>query len=131
MCKTCRCQCGNCEYFGELPVCCHKYAAMKERLKSIYGDFKCITQHPGFHSNCLDIHVLEASFYKFCQNDGEPGDDEPLHETLRYIAYRRMVRWIFKKLGQKNRKRLPACVVLAIRNRFPADNGEYTGFKYA
>ena len=28
--------------------------------------FKCITEHPGFLSNCLDIYVLEASFYEFC-----------------------------------------------------------------
>ena len=92
--------------------------------------FKCITEHPGFLSNCLDIYVLEASFYEFCQQEGPPGDDELLHETLRYLAYRRFIRWIFKKLGKQVRKVIPCCAVLKIRYAFPADSGQYTGFKF-
>ena len=104
---------------------------MRQRLHTEQEDFKCITEHPGFRSNCLDEYVLEASYYEFCQDEGEPSDDEPMREPLRYIAYRRLVRWIFKKLGRKNRKRLPACAVLAIRTKFPAQSGDYTGLKFA
>ena len=32
--------------------------------------FKCITEHPGFLSNCLDIYVLEVSFYEFVSKKG-------------------------------------------------------------
>lgn len=128
-----RCQCTNCSQLeGEAQsLCCHHYVAMRLRMNKGNTTYTCITEHPGFQSNCLDIYVLEASYYEFCQMGGEPGDDEPLNETLRYISYRRLVRWIFKKLGQKNRKRLPACAVKAIRENFPSESNEYTGFKYA
>jgi uncharacterized protein YfeS len=43
----------------------------------------CITEHPGFQSNCLDIYVLEASYYEFIQRDGPLGDDE-LADIHRY-----------------------------------------------
>ena len=49
----------------------------------------------------LDEYVLEDLYYEFCQDQGEPSDDEPMHETLRYIAYRAVIRWIFKKFGRK------------------------------
>ena len=45
------------------------------------------------------------------------------------MAYRRFVQWIWHRLGSRNRKILPACVVQKIRETFPSE--EYCGFKYA
>ena len=45
------------------------------------------------------------------------------------MGYRRFVRWIWHRVGRHNRKVLPACVVLKIREAFQSE--EYTGFKYA
>jgi hypothetical protein len=52
-----------------------------------------------------------------------------IYRTYRYIAYRRFVLWIWHRLGRRNRKVLPACVVKVIRTKFPSD--EYTGFRAA
>lgn len=51
-----------------------------------------------------------------------------IFRTYRYIAYRRFARWIYKVLPKKERRIHPACVVTAIRKRFPSE--QYTGFKY-
>ena len=36
--------------------------------------YKCLTELPGFQSNCLDIYVLEKSYYDYIHTDREPGD---------------------------------------------------------
>ncbi len=59
-------------------VCCHEVApvdALREELS-----LSCITQHPGFHGNCINPYVVETSFYEFLENYGHVGDDEPIHE---------------------------------------------------
>lgn len=48
--------------------------------------------------------------------------------VYRYIAYRRFTRWMYGLLGRKQRKVIPSCAVMAIRDRFPSE--EYCGFKY-
>ena len=85
------CTCNECtEVDGQVNTCCQDYVNISSCLQGTM--FKCITEHPRFLSNCLDIYVLEASFYGFCQQEGPPDDDELLHETLRYLAYRRFIR---------------------------------------
>ena len=49
--------------------------------------------------------------------------------VYRYIAYRRLARWIWHRLPKRQRKVLPACTVSAKRQQFPSKN--YVGFKYA
>ena len=61
------------------------------------------------------------------------GNQVMMNLSMKHFAILHIEEWFagfLKNLDQKNRKRLPACVVLAIRNRFPVNNGEYTGFKY-
>ena len=53
-----------------------------------------------------------------------------LHNTLRYLAYRRFVRWVFFKLGRNNRKVIPCCAVKEIQKTYPAENSQYKGFDY-
>lgn len=52
-----------------------------------------------------------------------------LFSTYRHVAYCNFVRWIWRTTGRKNRKILPACLVAAIRSKFPSE--QYAGFKYA
>lgn len=42
--------------------------------------FECITQHPGFHSTCLDVWVLETAFYAYRQHHG--ADNHTGHEYV-------------------------------------------------
>lgn len=59
-------------------LCCLGVDNVKERVKT--AQLKCITQHEGFIGNCLNIYVLEASYYEFIQEEGPFGDDEDSHE---------------------------------------------------
>ncbi|KAJ8314711.1 hypothetical protein KUTeg_006861 [Tegillarca granosa] len=77
------------------------------------GNAKCMIHHEGFIANCLNRHVLKASFYEYIEYNGRP--DEP--RTYRHIAYRRFVRWIWGFLGRKNRKILPSCAILINKDR--------------
>ena len=54
-----------------------------------------------------------------------------LFRQSRLTAYRQFVCWMRKgeKLGKGNRAVIPSCAVLAIRNRFPEPNDNYTGFR--
>jgi P2X purinoceptor 7 len=47
---------------------------------------------------------------------------------FRKAAYRQYFLWRCKKLGRGNRK-VPSCVVLAIRHLYPANDGVYVAFK--
>ncbi|KAK3099671.1 hypothetical protein FSP39_007817 [Pinctada imbricata] len=88
----------------------------------------CITEHESFQVNCLNHHVLELSYYEYVEYNGPLEPDQMIHKVYRYIAYRRFTRFIWKRLGKKNRRILPACVVAAIRRQFPSQ--EYCGFRY-
>ncbi|KAH3865553.1 hypothetical protein DPMN_028593 [Dreissena polymorpha] len=62
---------------------------------------KCIPEHTGFKANCLHPDVIEVSFYEFLDVNGPIGDEEPIHEVYRYIAYRRLARWFFAPSEQE------------------------------
>ena len=49
--------------------------------------------------------------------------------TLRFLAYRQFTRWCWGYLGREIRVHLPACSVTKIRDKFPADDSVYVGFK--
>ncbi|KAJ8307963.1 hypothetical protein KUTeg_014482 [Tegillarca granosa] len=79
---------------------------------------------------CTSVAAVneKSSYYEYIQENGRLGENEFIHELYRYIAYRRFSRWIWHILGRKNRRILPACVVMKIREQFPSE--EYCGFKY-
>lgn len=52
--------------------------------------------------------------------------------SMRLVAYRQWTWWIHGKLGKRNRKVIPACVVAAVRKAYPeADPARYRGFEEA
>ncbi|XP_052677864.1 P2X purinoceptor 7-like [Crassostrea angulata] len=122
------CTCNNCVAMPTATErrCCQSFAVCQPKLDE--ATITCITMHEAFQVNCLNHHVLELSFYEYLDYNGPIGDEEPVHELYRYIAYRRYTRWLWHRLGKKTRKVIPSCVVSAIRTRFPSD--EYTGFRY-
>ena len=57
-------------------------------------------------------------------------DVEAFNKLMRYTGYRSFLNLLeLRGLGKENRFRLPACVVISIRNKFPSISGHYTGFK--
>ena len=96
-------------------VCCHFYEQFRARLVSHDGKTcKCITEITGFNSVCIEMDAAEMAHYEVTEKYGPHGDDEESHELYRCLAYRRLSRWIFKKLGRYNRKVLPSRAVNAI-----------------
>ena len=43
--------------------------------------------------------------------------------SYRYSSYQQFIRWVFDRLGKKNRRVIPSCVLWKIRNIFPEENG--------
>ncbi|XP_071958050.1 uncharacterized protein [Antedon mediterranea] len=60
------CTCGNCKIMQSFEecLCCTEVAdviSTRDRDAEITGEFQCITDHPGFHANCLDVWALQMA----------------------------------------------------------------------
>ncbi|XP_074607768.1 uncharacterized protein LOC141860533 isoform X1 [Acropora palmata] len=111
-------------------VCCMEVEQVWQKVvdQRPESHMKCVTEHPGFQSTCLDVWVHETAYYAYRQQYGT--DNQRGNEKFRYIAYRQLVRWCWGYLGKHVRVALPSCAVNKIRNTFPADFGSsYTGLK--
>ncbi|XP_074647444.1 uncharacterized protein LOC141903255 [Tubulanus polymorphus] len=128
----CDCQCCEIMETPEENACCNEKGPILARIEKYNDEYdssiKCITCHPGFRSNCLDIWVLETAYYQYRQQYRAQVDGE-INEKYRYVAYRQLVRWCWGFLGEKNRVPLPACALEVICQTFPAI-GDNVGFKY-
>ena len=95
--------------------------------------FKCITDHPGFQSVCLNQWVLQVAWlaYKQTYEDVYNG---PQHKKYRHITYCQYVRWVHGHIGKDIRVVIPSCAVSCIRAHFPPpgneENSQFTGFRY-
>ncbi|KAK2556982.1 hypothetical protein P5673_020826 [Acropora cervicornis] len=126
------CACGTCKQMPttDESVCCMEVEQVWQKVvdQRPESHMKCVTEHPGFQSTCLDVWVLETAHYAYRQQYGT--DNQRGNEKFRYIAYRQLVRWCWVHLGKHVRVALPSCAVNKIRNTFPADFGlSYTGLK--
>ncbi|XP_064618966.1 uncharacterized protein LOC135482648 [Lineus longissimus] len=131
------CDCGKLcvnSPFPEENACCSEKVPILNKMEEFNadhgGDIVCITKHPGFSSNYLDVWVLQAA-YRLYQKKHRVGIDGEINMNMkyRYIAYRQLVAWCWGFLGKENRVPLPACALDVIRKTFPAE-GELVGFKY-
>ncbi|XP_064467678.1 P2X purinoceptor 7-like [Ornithodoros turicata] len=118
------CACGNCSAMpmAREEVCCTSIAEVRRRCPD-----GCIVDHSDFQTLCLTTVVMEVMGieYKKC---GLLLGKEP-NEIWRHIAYRNFASWIWGPLPEEDRRVLPSCVVMAIRNNFPSPSGSYTGFR--
>uniref|UniRef100_A0A8C1B467 P2X purinoreceptor 7 intracellular domain-containing protein n=1 Tax=Cyprinus carpio carpio TaxID=630221 RepID=A0A8C1B467_CYPCA len=123
--ETWWCTCGKCQPLPteEESQCCHDWTISIPPLESIIESAgetlftsRCITQQNGFPP-LLSNSVLEAP--RTCQ--------------YRLVAYRIVLEWMLKgeRLGRRNRRVLPSCVVSAIRLSYPSPSGRYVGFREA
>ena len=78
----------------------------------------CVTSYVMFNTICIDREVLQLAIRARCDIRA----DEPDYTTQSYrkAAYRQYTLWKYGKLGRGNRKILPPCVVLSIRQAYPA-----------
>ena len=115
-------------------ICCSNHDASNRLQDAItdYGHkdaFGCITDHPGFHYNCLVAEVLDESWKTYKQMYGKAATEGPVSSRRRHTAYRNLSRFIFGFVRKQERNILPACAVKKIRSTYPDHDSTYTGFK--
>ena len=86
----------------------------------------CITCFTCGETPCAlirDTSEIRDSFFKSDNYEGS-------NKEKRFQSYKRYVKLIYNHtLGRGVRFRLPYCFVKSVRNRYPAPNGIYVGFK--
>uniref|UniRef100_A0A3Q2YNL4 P2X purinoreceptor 7 intracellular domain-containing protein n=1 Tax=Hippocampus comes TaxID=109280 RepID=A0A3Q2YNL4_HIPCM len=125
-----RCTCGECQ---QMPtalecVCCHEIqevVTVRQQGEEHFNQvLDCITDHPGLNAVCLDPYGLHVAWMTYKQQYKGKAFDGPQDPKYSHIAYRQLVRWWWKFLGQDNRVVLPACAVSCIRAHFPPPGEE-------
>ena len=124
-----RCSCNQCAAMSTQVEsrCCQEIPQVWAKVTEL-GNIKCITEHPGFMSACLDVWVLQVAYLQYRQQYGAV--DYPLHHKYRYVGYRQLVRWCWGYLGKMVRVPLPSCAVAKIRETYPEESLNYTGFSW-
>ncbi|XP_071160816.1 P2X purinoceptor 7-like [Mytilus edulis] len=112
------CECGNCQEMPSLEenVCCRVSDLVLPNLE----DHNCITMHHSYDTLILNSDVLALAYIQMM-----------IHSRL--VAYRQFICWMLKgeNLGKGRRVVIPSCVVKDIRDSFPENNNDYTGFQAA
>lgn len=109
------CKCGNCR---EMPTqienkCC--------------SNSRCLRERQIFKKISLDVDFLRQSIRERADYRAETFDFS--NRSLRKAAYRQYVLWRYGKLGRGNRRVVPSCIVLCIREQYPSPNGLYMGYR--
>ena len=116
----------------QVPWCvCGKCRHMDQPVEEVHCRRRdcCITDLEAFETLALDISVLSVAILNRCEIIAD--DPEYTPRSYRKAAYRQFIVWQNGYLGPGKRQPVPACVVWAIRDRFPAaeSSGVYLGFR--
>ena len=87
----------------------------------------CLTSYMAFSNICLDRDILEICIK--ARSDIQAEEFNFSMESFRKAAYRQFALWRYGKLGRGNRRVIPSCAVLKIREIYPAPDGRYMGFR--
>lgn len=114
---------------NNLPWCvCNKCHAMPTAVENVCCKVRtCVTSTDLFESTVLDLNVLSIAILNRSEVFVDEADYSPA--SYRKAAYRQFILWKEGHLGRGNRKVIPSCVVWSVRNRYPAPDGQYLGFK--
>ena len=79
--------CGICQPMptAHESVCCAEISQVWQKVEDQRPEIQmsCITEYPGFQSNCLDVWVLETAYYAFRQQYG--ADNHTAHEYVHFF----------------------------------------------
>ncbi|XP_053135631.1 P2X purinoceptor 7 isoform X2 [Hemicordylus capensis] len=105
---------------------CHPTEAFWEQLCCRRKDGACITASALFDQLVLCRPTLEfVLLYQDPLLDLRSGSPNKL---LRHCSYRQYLRWRFGDEALEGRAMLPSCCRWRIRDAFPSETGEYSGF---
>ena len=120
------CTCGKCSSMAteKESICCKEVWEITLKMET----HVCITDHPSFERVCLDPEVLQTALVAMREVRFEDYQVPVPQRTFRLAAYRQFTWWIHTQLGRSVRRVIPACVVAYIRQQYPEESGQYTGF---
>ncbi|KAK7944339.1 hypothetical protein WMY93_000067 [Mugilogobius chulae] len=96
------CTCGNCHTMPTEAenVCCQEIPQVVRRINQMPTPPACITSHPGFQVNCLNIYALQ-NMNNIYRADYGPVRRRTEEERFRFVAYRSIVSWCWDYLVQE------------------------------
>lgn len=107
---------------------CRKCQAMPLSAENVCcRQVPCITTTELFDNNVLNTDVLSIAIVSGSDVLASTPDYSPA--GYRKAAYRQWTMWQHGYLGRGNRCVVPSRVVWAVRNKYPAPDGIYLGFK--
>ena len=109
------CQCRKCHV---MPLPCENVCCKQA---------PCVTTLDVFETNVLNTDVLSIALVSRCDDLADTAEYTPA--AYRKTAYRQWTMWQHGYLGIRNDNVIPACVVWAVRNKFPASDGNYLDCK--
>ena len=107
---------------------CGRCRSMSLPAENVYCQKSpCVTTLEFFQLAVLDMNMLSISIV----NRSDVFADEPDYTSSGYqkAVYHQWVLWNHEYLGRTNRRVIPLCVVCAVRNRYPAPDRQFLGFK--
>ncbi|XP_022171951.1 uncharacterized protein LOC111034857 [Myzus persicae] len=114
-------------------ICCFEF----ENISKLHSNIKCVIELSSFKKIIMDEEVLNITRQQMILKTNDVKRKKmlstlnPENKTWRFICYKQFTHWInsWTAIGKGNRVCIPACVVQAIRNKYPENNGIYVGFK--
>ena len=85
------------------------------------------TTFEDFHLICLEHSVLTVAIHNRADIMADPINYSPA--SYRKAAYRQYILKEYGHLGRGNRRIIPSCVVWCVRDKYPAPDGHYLGFR--
>ena len=118
------CHCGRCR---EQPTEIENVCCLQPDCLGTTGEFRLL---------CLDKSVLMlqrrhvSEMFNLKMEDEDPKNTNSReNRSWRHAAYKQYILWQLGYLGPKDRRVIPSCCVWEIRDCFPDQFGQYTGFK--
>ncbi|XP_071846719.1 uncharacterized protein [Apostichopus japonicus] len=106
---------------------CREMPTVEERVCCLGTGDNCLSLRPEIDTVVIDPLVLGVARELRRAICGGNRGEEP-NKANRHAAYRQFVLWHYGRLGNRNRRAVPSCVVWRIRSTFPDPHDNYVGY---